>query len=211
MDAGPAPAPSSAGLRAALERIHPLTASAWTQIEALLLARTVSAGEHLLRAGEHACSIFFVRSGLLREYYLDEAGRESTRRFCEEGEFSGSLADLLAGGASMVCIEALTVCELWEVDWPAFDALTDAHPCLMKLMRRFAEALYVRKMTREFEMLTLPALERYRRFARDFARLDARLPRHMVASYLGITPIHLSRICGRGRSAPVPAAPTEKM
>jgi hypothetical protein len=64
----------------------------------------------------------------------------------------------------------------------------------LRLARRFVESLYLRKMKREFEMLTLPAKDRYQRFVTESPALDARLPRHLVASYLGITAVHLSRL-----------------
>lgn len=182
-------------LRNTLEQLSPLSDEVWGKIEALLSKRKVAAGEQLLSAGERATNIFFIRSGLLREYYLDDAGHESTRSFCVEGSFSGSLADLISGGKAMVSIESLDASELWVLNWSAIDALSENHPVLMKLMRRFAETLYIRKMVREFEMLTLSATERYRRFVRDFPALNQRLHRNMVASYLGITPVHLSRIC----------------
>jgi CRP-like cAMP-binding protein len=182
-------------LRYALEQFNPLPDAVWEDIAALISKRVVAAGEQLLCAGERASNIFFIRSGLLREYYLDDAGHESTRAFCVEGGFAGSLADLIGGGKAMVSIEALDASELWVLNWSAIDALSEIHPALMKLIRRFAEALYVRKMTREFEMLTLSATERYRRFVRDFPALNQRLHRNMLASYLGITPVHLSRIC----------------
>lgn len=197
-------------LRQALERINPLPDEIWAEVAALVASRTVVPGEHLLRAGERATSVFFLRHGLLREYYLDDAGHESTRRFCSEGEFSGSLADLLGDGAAAASIEAIDGGEIWVLNWAQLDALTEKWPALMKLMRRFAESLYVRKMKREFEMLTLPAAERYRRFAREFPALDARLPRHMVASYLGITPVHFSRICAAEKQRPTQAGPAER-
>lgn len=189
-----------AALRQALEQINPLSADAWQAVVALISSREIAAGEHLLRAGERASRGAFIHSGLVREYYLDDAGRESTRRFCHEGEFCGSLVDLLQGGPASVSIEALENTRVWELGWVEFDALTEIHPCLMKLMRRFAEGLYVRKTQREFDMLTLSATERYRRFKQAYPQLDARLPRHMVASYLGITPVHLSRICVADKS-----------
>lgn len=122
-----------------------------------------------------ATHVFFVGRGLLREYYLDSAGREATRRFCKDGEFSGSLADLLVRGAAAVSIEALEPSEIVAFDWESIDRLSEQHPSLMKLLRRFAEALCIRKMRREFEMLTLPAVQRYRRFVREEPGLDARL------------------------------------
>lgn len=89
-------------LRRALERISPLSDESWAPIEQWVALRQVRVGEQLLRAGERASLIIFVRRGLLREFYLDREGQTATRRFCEEGEFSGSLADLLSGGAAMV-------------------------------------------------------------------------------------------------------------
>lgn len=192
-------------LRQALERVNPLPDEVWAEVAVLVSIRTVVPGEHLLRAGERATSISFLRRGLLREYYLDDAGHESTRRFCSEGEFSGSLADLLGDGAALASIEVIDASEVWILNWTQFDALTEKWPALMKLMRRFAEILYVRKMKREFEMLTLPAAERYRCFAHEFPALEARLPRHMIASYLGITPVHFSRICAAERQRPAQA------
>jgi CRP-like cAMP-binding protein len=62
-----------------------------------------------------------------------------------------------------------------------------------------AEALYVKKTRREYEMLALPAAERYRRFRESEPRLDARVTRRHLASYLGITPEHLSRLAAARR------------
>lgn len=197
-------------LRQTLEQFSPLPDEVWEEVAALVSRRTVAAGERLLDAGERATNIFFVRSGLLREYYLDDSGRESTRNFCIEGGFSGSLADLISGGKAMVSIESLDAGEIWVLSWSAIDAMSENRPALMKLMRRFAEALYMRKIMREFEMLTLSATERYRRFARDFPALNQRLHRNMVASYLGITPVHLSRICSAEKQPRVQVGPTGK-
>ena len=181
-------------LHQALQRICPLTPEAWTALAALAKPRPMQAGQHLLRAGTKATNIFFLNSGLLREYYVDGNGQEATRRFCGVGEFSGSLADLLSKGPAEVSIEVLADGGILEMEWSAVDALSLQHGSLMQLMRRFAEGLYIQKMHREFEMLTLPAAQRYQRFADSYPALNAQLPRHMVASYLGITPVHLSRI-----------------
>lgn len=193
-----------------LGHIAPLPEEIWPEIAALVSTRKVAPGEHLLRTGERATSIFFLRSGLLREYYIDDAGRESTRRFCSENEFSGSLTDLITGGKAMTSIESLEAGEVWVLAWQEVDALAEKRPAVMKLLRRFAEILYIRKSLREFEMLTLPAGERYQRFAQEFPALNKRLPRTMVASYLGITPVHLSRICSAEKSMQSPAAPARR-
>lgn len=194
----------------ALNRISPLAPAAWHDVATLAQARTVPPNQHLLRPGSLARNCIFIQRGLLREYYVDRNGKEATRRFCSAGEVSGSLADLLAQAPAAVAIETLHTCQILELDWSAVNALSHRHPSLMLLMRRVAEGLYVQKMQREFEMLTLSAAERYTRFAHNSPVLEAQLPRHMVASYLGITPVHLSRIAGAERSPTAAAMRPER-
>ncbi len=188
----------------------PLSDMIWSEICNDVSKVRVKSGDHLLRVGEQATRIFFLSSGLLREYYIDKAGRESTRRFCAENEFSGSLTDLISGGKSMTSIQAIDDGEVWVIPWRKIDALSEREPQVMKLLRRFAETLYVRKTKREFEMLTLPAAERYQRFLLEHPSLDKRLSRNMVASYLGITPVHLSRICSAEKLSQSPAVPGKR-
>ena len=195
--------PELQALHRALQGITAIDEAGFAPIRPLLQRREVSAGEHLLRSGERARSAYFVAHGLLREYYLDHEGQATTRRFCTEGEFSGSLADLLTGGPAMASIEALEPTTLLHLPWAELDALTQTHAVWQMVARRLAEGLYMHKMQREFEMLTLSAAERYARFSERHAALQARLPQHLVASYLGMTPVHLSRL--RRASTPRPA------
>jgi CRP-like cAMP-binding protein len=183
---------------------------AWAPLPALVTVQKAEAGTLLLRAGDRATDVLFVRSGLLREYYVDDEGRETTRRFTQEGDLSGSLADLLSGQPAMVWIEAVEPTEIWRLAWQPLDALSERFTDWMRLARVLAEQLYLRKMQREHELLTLPAAERYRRFSIQNARLEARLPRHLIASYLGITPVHLSRIRAAGKQRPEPTARAQK-
>lgn len=192
----------------ALNAINPLTAEAMSAIDQLAAHRTVKAGAHLLRAGERAVRVIFLNRGLLREYYIDATGNETTRRFCQAGQFSGSLSDLLSSAPAISSIDVLEAADIIELDWKVVDSLAEQVPSVMKLMRRFAEILYVRKMRREFEMLTLSAAERYRNFAAESPDLDERLPRHLIASYLGITAVHLSRLSAAERRLRLPAKKT---
>lgn len=187
-------------LRAVLESVSPLGDSAWREIVPYLGARSCAKGEILLRAGDVATQVLFVGKGLLREFYTTANGVEATRRLCGEGELSGSLADLLSGAPALVSVEALEASELIELRYAAFDALTEGNPLWLRLARRIAEALYLRKTQREFEMLTLPAAVRYRNFADEHPGFEERVSQRVVASYLGITPVHLSRLRAANRS-----------
>lgn len=189
-------------MRESLNRVSPISTKSWDAITRLTTTRTITAGERLLSAGSPAVNIFFVAKGLLREYCSTAKGGECTRSFCQPGEFTGSLSDLLSGQPAKSSIAAIEAGELCQIPWAAFDQLTTTHPDLMLLTRRFIENLYLLKSAREIEMLTLTAAERYTRFRANSSLLESKLPRHLLASYLGITPVHLSRLAASHKSTP---------
>jgi CRP-like cAMP-binding protein len=165
------------------------------------VARSFSKGELLLRAGERAEWFHVLEEGLVREYYVTSEGVEHTRVFVAEGGVTGSLLDLTSGQPSVTWIQALEPTRTTAIRMTDLDALTPTHPELVALARRHAEALAVRKTKREYEMLALSAEERLARWHEEHPGLDRRVTRRLLASYLGMTPVHLSRISGAGGKA----------
>jgi len=56
---------------------------------------------------------------------------------------------------------------------------------------------YLEKEQREYEFLQLSATERYENFKFRYADIVDRLPKHQIASYLGITAVALSRLISK--------------
>ncbi|MBV8605674.1 MAG: Crp/Fnr family transcriptional regulator [Pelomonas sp.] len=190
---------------AAVRRIAPLGDAALAELAALTEAREVGTGVWLLQAGQRAEWGLFVVGGLLRECYIDAEGDEHTRAFAPAGGFSGSLLDLLSGQPSVTWVQALEPTRLLAFRYAAFDALCRTNPELNMLARRLAERLYLRKARREYELLALPAAARYAQWCAEHPQLDARVSRRVLASFLGVTPEHLSRL--RREAVHRPAGP----
>jgi CRP-like cAMP-binding protein len=193
----------SSTVLAPLRRSIDLPARALAALARVACRRSFAAGEYLLRGGERAEWVFLIVEGLARELYLTDAGAEHTRGFVCEGQLTGSLRDLLSDTPSVTWIEAIepTSAVVWR--YADFDRLCDRHPALERAARRTAEALYVRKARREYDMLALSAPQRYADWLASHRALDARITRRHLASYLGVTPEHLSRL---RRRRPPPAA-----
>ena len=183
-----------AAFAAHVRRLAPVSDGAMTSLTRLMRPREFDASAFLLEAGQRASSCFYIVHGLARELYIDEQGGEHTRSFIPAGQLTGSLLDLLSGEPSVTWVQALepTLALVWS--YADFDALCRESPELNMLARRAAEAVYVRKARREHQLLALSAAERHARWHAEHAALDARIPRRILASYLGITPEHLSRL-----------------
>jgi len=178
----------------AVRSVFPLTDDAIRRGFALVRPRELERGATVLRAGERASGVFVVISGLLREYFLLEDGIERTKAFVAEGEFSGSLADLLSGEPSKAFIVAEEPTRVLVATFRAYRELEAESPDWERFGRRAAEGLLLRKADREYELLGLDAAGRYARFSTRYPGLEARVAAKHVASYLGITPVHLSRL-----------------
>lgn len=177
-------------------------AEQWARLERELRPLSLRRGEFFLRPGDDARRVAVVRKGLLRFFYVDREGREATKAFRGEGELVAAFSEALTGRPARTSIQAVEDCELLTLDYRRLVALYPAHPCWQELGRRIAEEHYVNKEQREYEFLQLSALERYRLFEERWPGLAARLPQYHIASYLGITPVALSRLKAGGGSRP---------
>src|SRR5687768_14390218 len=121
-------------------------------------------------------------------------GTERTKAFVREAEMSGSLADLLTDGASRAFIVAEEPTRLLVMPFKSMNQLMRRFPEWDVLGRRATQRLLLAKAQREYELLGLDADGRYRAFTTRYPGLEARVAGKLVASYLGITPVHLSRL-----------------
>jgi CRP-like cAMP-binding protein len=181
-------------LARAFRFLAPVPDAAIARLAAVTVRRSFARGEWLLRGGERAQSCFLIVRGLVRELYVDADGVEHTRTFMPEGTVTGSLLDLLSGEPSITFIQAIEPTLTLAFPYADFDALCMQFMELTIAARRAAEALYVKKARREHEMLALGADERYARFLSEHPALAERVKQRHLASYLGVTPEHLSRL-----------------
>ena len=167
--------------------------------------RSLGLGEYFLRAGEPATDTGLLLSGLLREYFTLEDGTERSKAFIVQGRPTGSMADLLSANVSRASIVAEEPSRVLVIPFQFLQALWTQSPAWKEYYARILERLFLQKAEREYELLGLRADARYQLFQERYPGLSARLKARHVASYLGITPVHLSRLRRRGRKAKAPA------
>jgi CRP-like cAMP-binding protein len=195
--------------RAQVTRLAPLADADVAAVAGHLRMRMLADGEAYLRSGAPATAVGLVRSGLVREAFLVADGRERVRAIGVAGDFAGSLSDLLAGGAARCEVIACAPTRIVTLPWAVVTAAMAARPAWRAVLATATQRLYLIKAEREYELMALDAAARYQRFRARMGAAGDELPLVHVASYLGITPEHLSRLrrrLGLARARPAAAS-----
>lgn len=165
-----------------------------TSVLSYFSTQVLKQGDYLIRAGENAKQLAFVNAGLLRFYYQTRDGKEFNKSFIVENQFAGAYSAFLTATPARFSIQALEESHLLVANLNDIVQLFEKQACWEKLGRLLAEQLYIKKETREAEFLLDDAETRYHNFQAAYPGLEDRLAQYHVASYLGITPVALSRI-----------------
>jgi CRP-like cAMP-binding protein len=150
--------------------------------------------QYLLQEGDVCKYTIFVESGLLRTFTIDEKGTEYILQFAFEGWWMGDLYSFLTDEPSVYNIEALENCELLLLTRPSWELLLNRIPVFERYFRILIQNNLIATQRRLMGSMSKTAEEKYTGLLDKFPGCLQRLPQHMIASYLGITPETLSRI-----------------
>ncbi|WP_307219694.1 Crp/Fnr family transcriptional regulator [Paenibacillus tundrae] len=151
-------------------------------------------GVAIVQSGDEVTHAYFCTHGLFRLYYTLPDGREYNVAFTLENDFATSYGAMISGSISMYTIQAMEDSIVIEIPYDALQMLMDRSHSWERFVRTAVERLYIRKEERERELLYLSALERYRAFLVKYPGLEKRIQQYHIASYLGISPVSLSRL-----------------
>jgi CRP-like cAMP-binding protein len=180
-------------LHAHLVRVSSLAASDLAVL-AGARAHTFARGTSFLQAGDRAVDCGIILAGVMREYYPLADGREVNRNFAGPGDGVGSLSDLISGEPAKSSVMAETDARVAVFPWSVLRDAAQRMPAWSRFVASITERLYLAKARREYELLALDAEARYVQFRKRFAALENDIALRQVASYVGITPEHLSRL-----------------
>lgn len=121
-------------------------------------------------------------------------GEDVTKDFGFTGSFAVSYGSAVTHQPARVAVTAVEDCAVTLWPYSAFDGMRSRHVEWQCVGRSVAELLYVRKENRELSFLLEDAKTRYERAQRELSPEFSRIPKHLLASYLGVTPESFSRL-----------------
>lgn len=151
---------------------------------------------HILQMpGTVANKAYFVKSGLLRSYAIDDNGKAHIYMFAPEGWMISDIESHVMSVPSELFIDALEDSEIYEItQLPIEIQKVNASENMERLFRRIAVL-----QRRVLLLMSASAKQRYQHFIETYPQLTNRVPLKMIASYLGITPEALSNIRNKMR------------
>src|SRR5690554_601929 len=171
--------------------IHP---KALSQLFNQCQRKSYKKGDFLVFAGDLCKNIFFVEKGLLRQYSIDEKGKEHVLQFAPEGWLVNDRESLYYNKPSKYNIEALENTEVFILDKKIIEKLEEELPEFTTFNNELLNNHIRHLQNRINLLLSATAEERYLTFIKMYPDILLRVPQWMVASYLGIAPESLSRV-----------------
>lgn len=177
-----------------ISQIVSLSAEEEQCISAAFEEQHLKKGELWIQENKVCRHISFVASGRLRVFYNTEAGQETTCYFVGQGDFISSFTSFLTETPTTENIIAIEDSSLYSISKDELELLCRQVPQLHIWRRVIAENLFIMLEKRIATLQSRSADERYAKMMEEQPELILSVPLQYTASFLGITPQHLSRL-----------------
>ena len=151
----------------------------------------------ILNAGEVCKYSYFVNSGLLRSFNINDNIVEHVLSFACEGWWIGDMYSLLSQKPGNLFIEVLEDAEVVLLSKENQEALYHQIPKLERFFRIIVENSLVAYQERLMDNLSLTAEERFDKFCKKYPTLIQKVPQKQIASFIGVTPEFFSKMKAR--------------
>lgn len=151
----------------------------------------------LVKEGALAKKLFFIETGCCRCWFHTEDGKEVTMNFGFEGSFVSSMETWISGAPSWYTVETLEPCVVWSMPLARYKELQAARPEMQAYYLQYLEKRLLHYQHLFVSRIKDSPEKRYHALLAEHPEIIRRIPQHYIASFLGITPVSLSRIRNR--------------
>ncbi len=177
-----------------IDQVANLTKYEKLSVEKYFKAKFLPKGELWIKEGQYCNQIAFINKGILRIFYNDQDGNETSCFFMPENNFISSYTSFLTLTPTKENIEVIEDVELLVINREDLEQLSNEVPKVQIWRRVIAENLFILLERRIAMLQSKTAQERYENMIKENGDIILKIPLQYTASFLGITPQHLSRL-----------------
>lgn len=160
----------------------------------LLSSQMLCKNELVQEQGRICNTINFIDSGILRAFFINKDGKDSTIMFAIKDWWITDMYCFLNNKPALLNIEALEESRVLQLKFTQLEELYNKIPKFEKFFRILMQNAYVREQLRVLDNISLTTEERYYRFIHKYPQIVKRVTQKQIASYLGVTPEFLSTV-----------------
>jgi CRP-like cAMP-binding protein len=150
--------------------------------------------DHVVKSGARVEHTYWVWKGLLVSTYNDDAGKEHIVQFAIENCWitdQNAFYNRCSAGFNIVALEASM---LLSISYDGREELCARVPSIHEFFRKKANDSFVKQQMRLITYLTSDAKRRYELLQSEYPGIYQRVPKKLLAGYLGVSRETLSRL-----------------
>ena len=166
------------------------------QLNQLCEVVSMNKGDIIFKYGLQIKYIYFICNGIVRNYNFTDNGEIKTYGFRIENMLvtGYGLHNFKNEYRAKVSVECLEECTMIKIPLSALKFFEENTNQAQKVARHLAENHVLELVNFIIDIDTKSLLDRYNNLENQFPNIHQRVPQHIIASYLGTTPVHLSRL-----------------
>ncbi len=165
----------------------------WCLLDSILLPQSINKGDIILEIGARCKHLWFLINGAVRTYEIIE-GRERSNYFFVDKSLFIDYYSIASNKPSELCFIAQEKSELFAINYSDLLTLYDQSQVLERIGRIMAERQFVIEYELRRMFINMDSLERYNYLLESNPSIFQRFPLKDIASFIGITPVSLSRL-----------------
>jgi CRP-like cAMP-binding protein len=157
-------------------------------------SKVIAASEIYIPEGKIFKKIIYIKKGILRIFFVTASGEEKTFFFRWEGQIAAIPECIFDNQPTRQTWQALEDCQLMEIDFDTVEKLSENNISLIKTRLGFAEKMFLDALKRVESFVLDKPEERYQKLIIQKPEIIKRVADKHIASFIGVTPVSLSRI-----------------
>lgn len=174
----------------------PISDERWIEYTSYFNRIEAPAKTTLLEEGEVSKKLFIIEKGCVRVWFNNN-GKDLTTQFFFENQSVASIESFIKQFPSPVVIETIESSLIWWISKNDMDKILEEVKEIPELRDRFIDMIFQRTFDyiRHFvSFIKDSPTQRYLNLIEEKPQIVQRVPQHYIASYLGVSTVHLSRI-----------------
>jgi CRP-like cAMP-binding protein len=181
-------------LRKHIEKFITVDDKVFSKIQSYFKTSEHRKKHNLLIEGKICTSNYFVISGCLRLFFINEKGVEQTVQFALENWWLADYTSFSAQKPSEYYIQTVEKSEILSIDFQSQEKLLKEFPNMERYFRLIHQRAHAAYQLRIKYLYSSSREELYHQFNQLYPEFVQRIPQYLMASYLGFTPEYLSEI-----------------